>query len=141
MSEENKAVARRLIEESGNNKNLDVIPELVTPGYVCHQAGGEDTRGHEGLRQLVTMFFTAFPDVHITIEDQIADGDKVVTRWTARGTHQGNLQGIAPTGKQITVSGISIDRFEAGKIAEEWELFDRMGMMQQLGVIPSLQRG
>ena len=136
MSEENKAIARRLIDELANKGNMAVIPELAAADFVSHQIGGEDVRGHEGLRQLMTMYRTAFPDLHMTVEDQIAEEDRVVTRWTARGTHKGDLQGIPPTGKQVTVTGIAIDRFVGGKIAEEWEVFDQMGMMQQLGVVP-----
>ena len=83
------------------------------------------------------MYRTAFPDMRITIEDQVAEGDKVVTRWTASGTHQGDLMGIDPTGRRATVTGITIDRISGGKVEETWTNFDAMGMMQQLGVIPS----
>jgi predicted ester cyclase len=83
------------------------------------------------------VYRTTFPDVRITIEDQVAEGDKVVTRWTGRGIHQGDLMGIAPTGTRATVTGITIDHISGGKVAETWANFDVMGMIQQLGVIPS----
>ena len=82
------------------------------------------------------MYRSAFPDMQLTIEDQIAEGDKVVTRWTARGTHQGELMGIPPTGKQATVTGITVGRVANGKFVESWSNFDALGMMQQLGVVP-----
>jgi predicted ester cyclase len=82
------------------------------------------------------MYRTAFPNIHVTIEDQIAEGDKVVTRWTGHGTHQGELMGIPPTNKAVTVTGIAIDRIVAGKIVEHWENFDQLGMLVQLGVVP-----
>ena len=82
------------------------------------------------------MYRNAFPDIHFTIDEQIAGGDKVATRWTAQGTHKGELVGIPATGKSSTVTGIAVDRIVNGKIAESWGIFDRFGMMQQLGVIP-----
>ena len=86
---------------------------------------------------LITMYRTAFPDIHFTIDEQIAEGDTVMTRWTARGTQTGELAGMPPTGKSVTVTGIVVDRFSNGMIAETWAIFDQFGMMQQLGVIPS----
>jgi steroid delta-isomerase-like uncharacterized protein len=83
------------------------------------------------------MFFDAFPDLNVTVEDEIAEGEMVVTRWTIRGTHQGDLEGIAPPGQQIELEGITIHRIEGGKIVEEWERYDNLGMMQQLGAVPS----
>jgi steroid delta-isomerase-like uncharacterized protein len=95
-------------------------------------------RGPEDVKRFMSEFRQAFPDFHSTIEDQIAEGDKVVTRWTMRGTHQGEFRGIAPTGKQITVTGIGIFRFsDEGKVIESWDNFDQLGMMRQLGVVPS----
>jgi len=83
------------------------------------------------------MLRAAFPDLHVTIEDVLAEGDKVVQRWSGHGSHQGELMGLPPSGKRISVAGITISRFEGGKVAEEWELYDMMGMMQQLGALPS----
>ena len=84
-----------------------------------------------------SAFVAAFPDIHLEINDLVAEGNKLVTSWTAQGTHQGELMGIPPTGNSVTVSGIAIDRFENGQSVEHWELFDQMGLMQQLGVIPA----
>ena len=137
MSEQNKAIVRRLFNEVGSKGNMEVISELITEDYVSHQLGAEDHKGYEGLEQLITMYRTAFPDMLITVDDQVAEGDRVATRWAATGTHQGELAGIPPTGKQVKVSAMSITRFEGGKIAEEWELADQMGLMQQLGVVPT----
>ena len=139
MSEENKAIVRRVIDEVLNGQgNLDVADELFTPDYVGHNpASPVDTRGPEGVKGFASMFRSAFPDVHFSVEDQVAEGDKAVTRWRGSGTHQGNLMGLAPTGNRVSFVGITINRLEDGKVAEEWQIFDALGMMQQLGAIPS----
>ena len=139
--EENKAVVRRYIEGVINKKNLAVVDELYDANYVGHLAGMEDIHGPEGLKQAVATFFTAFPDLHCTVEDMVGEGDKVVCRFTGRGTHQGEFQGVAPTGKQATLTGIVISRIVSGKIVEEWEVIDMLGMMQQLGAIPTPGQG
>ena len=137
MSETNKTISRRLIEEVFNKGNLDLAEELVTADSVGHDpALPEETHGPEGLRQSVTGYRTGFGDLVIKVEDQIAEGDRVVTRWTGRGTHTGAIFGIDPTGKQTTVTGITIDRIVGGKIAESWTNWDTLGLMQQLGVVP-----
>jgi steroid delta-isomerase-like uncharacterized protein len=136
-TEENKAVARRSIEGIWNKGDLAVVDELLASGYVHHVAGAETVRSSEGMGQFVTGFRSAFPDLKFTIDDQIAEGDKVVTRWTGRGTHQGELQGIPPTGKQVTMTGMTVERIVNGKVVEGWAEFDALGMMQQLGVIPA----
>ena len=102
--------------------------------------GGKFT-GPDGLKQFVQIYRGAFPDVRITINDQIAEGDKVVTRWTATGTHKGQLMGIAPTNKHATVTGVDIDRYQDGKVVEAWASYDMFGMLQQLGVVPALAAG
>jgi steroid delta-isomerase-like uncharacterized protein len=102
--------------------------------------GGKVT-GLEGGKQLVQIYRTAFPDLRITVNDQVAEGDKVVTRWTATGTHKGELMGIAPTGKQATVTGIDIERFQDGKLVENYTNYDMLGMLQQLGLAPSMVAG
>ena len=135
-TEDNKALVRRFFEEVLNQRNMALIDETVSLAYIEHTPSGP-VYGLEGFKQFVNMYFSAFPDVHYTIEDMVAEGDKVVTRWTGRGTHQGPLMGIPPTGKQATVTGIAIDRFEGGKFVESWLEFDALGMMQQLGVIPA----
>jgi len=138
MSAENKALARRLLEEAFNAGRLEVTDEIVASDFVGHDpALPEEVRGPGGLRELIDGYRAAFPDIHITIEDQIADGDRVVTRWSAKGTHQGVLMGMTATGKQATVTGITIDRIAAGRIAESWNNWDTLGLMQQLGAIPA----
>lgn len=136
MSAENKARVRRSFEEVWNKRNPAAVDELVSPDYVDHSLPPELPPNREGLKQLFTMYQAAFPDTVMTIEDQVAEGDKVVTRWTARGTHKGDLMGIPPTGKEVTVTGIDISRFADGKEVEHWGQFDLMGMMQQIGVVP-----
>ncbi len=136
MSEENKALARRFIEEAFNQGNLDVIDETNSSEWVHHDpAMPEEGHGLEAARQFVQMYRSAFPDTHITIEDQVAEGDKVVTRWRAQGTHEGELMGISPTGNRVEITGITIDRIEGGKTVETWDQYDALGMMQQLGVM------
>jgi steroid delta-isomerase-like uncharacterized protein len=137
-TEENKALARREIEEIFNaNGNLDAAAdEIYAPNYISHQpAGDEELRGPEAMKQFAAGLRRAYPDLEITIEDQIAEGDKVVTRLTSRGTHQGELWGIAPTGREVEVRSVSTNRIEGGKIVEHWTCADRLGMMQQLGII------
>jgi steroid delta-isomerase-like uncharacterized protein len=133
---ENKAIARRADEELFDRGNLDVADELFALNFVYHDpASGEDWHGPESVKQYATMLRAAFPDLHYTVEDQIAEGDKVVTRYTASGTHQSELMGIAPTGNRVEITGISITRIEDGKIEEIWENYDTLGMMQQHGVV------
>jgi steroid delta-isomerase-like uncharacterized protein len=131
---ENKAIFRRIVEEGFNKGNLAIVDELVAANHINH---ADNVRGPEEYKQFITMYRTAFPDLHMTVEDQIAEGDKVVNRWTSRGTHQGDLMGIPPTGKQVTLTGTYVARIVGGKIIEEWGNFDALGMMQQLGVVPS----
>lgn len=138
MSEANKAIARLDFEEIWSNQNLDVVDELYPEDHVRHDPADPQggVNGVEAYKQLVAGYFRAFPDLHFTVDDMIAEGDKVVTRWTATGTHKGELMDIPPTGTNVSVTGISIQRIENGKVLEEWVNWDTMGLMQQLGVIP-----
>ncbi len=138
MSEENEALVRRYFEEIWDKGNLDLIDELFTTNFVRHgpTATEGEVRGLEGFKGVVSMYRTAFPDLRVPIEDLIAEGDRVVSRWTARGTHQGELMGIAPTGNQASVSGIIVDRISGGRIEEEWVEYDTLHLMQQLGAVP-----
>ena len=136
-TEDNKALVRHVFEEVLNPGKLALVEEFYSPNLVVHTPSGA-VEGTEAYKQYLMMYHTAFPDAHYSIEDQIAEGDKVVTRWSGRGTHQGSLMGLAPTGKQATVTGISIERSEGGKIVEVWTEFDLLGVLQQLGVIPSM---
>jgi steroid delta-isomerase-like uncharacterized protein len=141
MSEQNKAVSRRVAEELFTQGRFDLAEELVDSRFVGHDvAAPEPIRGPAGLKEQAKGYREAFPDLKLKIEEQIAEGDKVVTRWTATGTHKGDLFGISPTGKQTTVEGITIDRFSGGKIAESWDNWDALGLMQQLGAIPSMAK-
>jgi len=135
-TEANKAVARRTWDEAANQRNLDLIEELFTPDLVWHEPD-RDIHGYDEAKQYMSMFNVAFPDISATVEDEIAEGDKVVTRYTGRGTHLGETEAFGPpTGRHIEFQGISIYRFEGGKIAEEWALFDTLKMLQQLGLAP-----
>jgi steroid delta-isomerase-like uncharacterized protein len=137
MSEVNKTIVRRLVEEVWNKGNLSVADELFAPNYVHHDASTPDVGlGPESEKKRATLYRTAFPDFRLTIEDIIAEGETVVARWSCRGTHKGDLSGIAPTGKPFTISGISIARFASGKMVEGFINWDALGMMQQLGVVP-----
>jgi steroid delta-isomerase-like uncharacterized protein len=135
-TEENKAVARRVLDEMFNKGNLDVADELLAPDYVDHDpAMPEDIHGPEGFKQYVSGYRSAFSDLHLEFEDQIAEGDKVVTRWTGTGTHDGELSGIPPTGKRVTLPGMEIVRISGGKLVEGWEGYDTMNLMRQLDVM------
>ncbi len=136
-TEENRAAARRFYEEIINEGNIDLIEELFASEHVLHDpAMPEEVRGLEGMKQYASMYLSTYPDLNVVIEDQIAEGDKVVTRYTARGTHQGEIMGIEPTGRRVEVAGIQIQRFdEGGKIVEDWNYYDALGMLQQLGAM------
>ena len=138
-AEENKAVLRREVEELYNHSgDLDVVEEIFSPDYVSYEPTSGETRGIEGARQFAATFREAFPDLQCTIEDMVAEGDKVVVRFRARGTHQGETETFGPaTGEQMEITGITIKRVSEGKIVEAWTNFDAMGMMQQLGHLPS----
>jgi steroid delta-isomerase-like uncharacterized protein len=136
-AEQNKAIVRRIYEEMFIKRNMHIVDELVAADYVDHNAPPGLPRGREGLKQQATLYLTAFPDMRMTFEDMIAEGDKVITRWAVKGTHKGDLMGIPATNKQVAISGIAIDCIANGKAVEHWEIFDQLGMMQQLGVIPT----
>jgi len=135
-TEENKAIVRRFYEEVFNKKNLAYVDEFIAPGGIDHGLP-PGLSGIEGTRSFIGMYLAAFPDLHMTFDDLVAEGDRVVIRWTCRGTHLGELQGIPPTGRPIVVTGIEINRMEGGKSVEHWLNFDTLGMLQQLGVIPA----
>ena len=139
-TEENKALVRREIEELFNHTgDLDVAEEVYAPDFVGHDSTlPEDLNGVEAAREFAASFRSAFPDLTCTIEDQLAEGDKVVTRWRASGTHEGETEDLGPsTGNRMEITGISIERISEGKVVESWDSYDAMGMMQQLGHIPS----
>jgi steroid delta-isomerase-like uncharacterized protein len=135
-AEDNKAVVRRWIE-LWNTHDVAAVDEMVSSDYVRHDPNAPEVRGPEAQKQLLTMFFTAFPDLHLTIEDLIAEGDKVVARLTARGTHQGELLGMPPSNTRVAIMLVDIFRLADGRIAEQWAILDILGMLQQIGAIPT----
>lgn len=139
MSDFNKAILRRILEEGFNKHNNTVIAELY-PNCVYHAAATGDLKG-DAHKQFVASIFTAFPDGYWTVLDQMAEGDKVMTRWACTATHKGMFMGIPATGRKINITGVSIDRIINGKIVEEWVEWDSLGMMRQLGVVPEVKVG
>jgi steroid delta-isomerase-like uncharacterized protein len=139
MSENNKAIVRRLIEEFWNKGNQSLAEQFFAPTYTHHDASTPDFgQGPESEKKRANLYRTAFPDLRLTIQDIIAEGETVMTRWSCQGTHKGDLNGIAPTGKQINISGVTIVRFSNSKMVEGYVNWDALGMMQQLGVVPQL---
>lgn len=134
--EESKELVQRFYDEAWNANNLDVYDELVAEDFVDHQALPGLPPGREGFKQLNAMFRSAFPDVRVDVDAHAAEGDRVACRWTSTGTHQGDLFGIPPTGRKVTVSATVIYRIEDGRLAEGWISRDDVGMMRQLGVLP-----
>ena len=139
MSDLNKNVVRRLFDEVWNKGHQQVADELLAPSYIHHDASTPDAgRGPEGEKKRATLYRSAFPDIRFTVEDLIAEGESVTARWSCRGTHKAEFNGIAPTGKQFTISGISVARLAGGKMVEGWVNWDTLGMMQQLGIVQEL---
>ena len=136
-AEDNKALVRRLVEEAINRRNLAVIDQLMTPGYVEHNAPPGTGPGLEGVKQGMATYLAAFPELHVTIEDQVAAGDRVAGRYTTRVTHGGDLFGIPPTGRSAVYQTFDIVRIEDGRIAERWSVDDMLGLMRQLGLVPA----
>jgi len=139
MSEEYKRKARRLVEEAFGQGNVEVIPEILHSDFVCYDPNSEsgEIRGADTIKGEIEYFRNAVPDLTYTVEDQVAEGDKVVTCYTASGTHQGEFFGVGGSGKHIQMSGIQIDRFdESGKLVEEWPEYDLLGAMKQMGAMP-----
>ena len=136
-TEENKALVRRYLEEAWNKGNVGILDELMASDYSRYMSGPAKPLNREGQKQRITAFRKALPDLHLTIDDLVAEGDKVVFRITLRGTHQGAFMGVSPTGKPVTVTAIDIARFAGGKIVEHWGQMDSLGLMQQLGAVPA----
>jgi steroid delta-isomerase-like uncharacterized protein len=136
MPESEKTIAQRFNEDVWGRGDEAALEELLDPDFVDHDALPGQSPDREGHRQILAAFRSAFPDLNVTTEDVVAEGDRVVTRWTARGTHQGDLMGIAPTGKGVTIKGIDVLRVAEGRIVERWAQFNDLEMMQQLGVVP-----
>jgi steroid delta-isomerase-like uncharacterized protein len=140
-AEDNKALVRRYLEDAWNKHNPSVVDEIYAADFVDRSPdipGIAHTR--DGLKQFMAVYLRAFPDANIVIDDQLVEGDRVVTRWTGRGTQTGEFMEMPPSGKTVAVPGVQIDRFAGGKIVEEWTLFDQLGMLQQLGVVPATRQ-
>lgn len=138
MSEQNTALVRRAVEEVWNRGDFAVVDQLVAGDIVIRSAmPGHEIHGPEGIKAFYGALRAGFPDIHFTIEDQFAVGDRVVTRWAARATHTGVFQGMPPTGRPVRLAGIDIDRVADGKVVECWPIMDELGLLQQLGVIPA----
>jgi steroid delta-isomerase-like uncharacterized protein len=135
MSEQNKTLARRWFEDLFSRGNLDAANEILSAEFVDHLTH-EDERGLEELKAYVTIYRAAFPDIQDTLEQIVAEGDKVVVRWTSRGTHQGEFMGAAPTGRHVTFTGMRLFRIAENKIAESWVNIDERGLQEQLGTAP-----
>jgi steroid delta-isomerase-like uncharacterized protein len=141
MSEENKSVVGRWFAEVTNQGKLEVADELLAPEYVCHDPNSETSEVRAGaLKESVRYFRNALADMRFEIEDMIAEGDKVVTRWTLRGTHRGELFGVKSSGEEVAMSGIVISHVAEGKIVEEWDEYDLLGLMRQLGAVTEPQQ-
>jgi steroid delta-isomerase-like uncharacterized protein len=137
MSQQYKNAAQDLIEKGFNQKDVSAFEAFFSTGLKDHALPPGVPEGFEGRKMFYSAMLAAFPDMQVRVEDVFTEEDKLVTRWSARGTHKGDMMGIPPTGKQISISGIAIDRFENGQSVEHWEVFDQVGLMQQLGVMPS----
>jgi steroid delta-isomerase-like uncharacterized protein len=141
-AEANAATAKRVVDEGFTQGRLEVFDEVCSPDIVSHDpAEPEDVRGIEAHKERVRAYRTAMSDLEVIVDDVVASEDRVATRWRARGTNDGELMGMAPTGKHVEITGISIDRFDAdGKIVETWDQWDNAGFMVQLGLAPEAAR-
>jgi predicted ester cyclase len=133
-SEDNKAAVRACFENASQG-NFDALHDIVTPDYVVHP---EEVRGADGLAEMVQAYRSALSGLRVTIDQQFTDGDYVATRYTISGTHDGDLMGTPPTGKDVAFTGITISRCEGGRIAEEWEIADVVGLLGQVGALPAM---
>jgi steroid delta-isomerase-like uncharacterized protein len=141
VCEQNKTNVRRLFGEVWNKGHVHIADQLFAPSYHHHDSSTRDLgRGPESEKKRVTLYRKAFPDIRFTIEDLLAEGETVVARWSCRGTHMGELHGIAPTGKQFRITGLSIARFTNGKMFEAYVNWDALSLLQQLGIVPELLR-
>ena len=136
MSTNNEALVRRFFEEFCNDRRAEVADELIASDYVSHGPQAPPAEGPDGVRQGVGLYQDSV-DGHWTVQEMFSAGDRVVARWLGTGTHRGELMGIDPTGKPISVEAISVFRVENGKIAEEWTVWDALGLLQQVGAVPA----
>jgi steroid delta-isomerase-like uncharacterized protein len=138
MSMENKAIVRRLYEEVWNKRRVELVDELMSPSHAMHDSHLPDSGvGPEAYKRNVARFVTGFPDLHLAVEDMVAENDKVAVAWTISGTHKGEFRGVSPTGKKVSLEGITINHIANGKIMDSYVSADYLGLMQQLGVAPA----
>jgi steroid delta-isomerase-like uncharacterized protein len=138
MSVENKAIVRRLYEEVWNKRRVELVDELMSPSHAMHDNHLPDSGvGPEAYKRNVARFVTSFPDLRFNVEDMLAENDKVAVGWTISGTHKGEFRGISPTGKKVSIEGITIHHIADGKIMDSYANADYLGLMQQLGVAPA----
>ena len=136
-TEQNKAIVRRFIEAVQNEGDLAALDALAAPGYVNHSTPPGVPPNREGLKQLTALFRAAFPDGRMTIEEMVAEGDRVATRKTFRGTHRGELLGLPPTGRAVEIALLDLVRLADGQVVESWSVADELGLLRQLGALPS----
>jgi predicted ester cyclase len=141
IQEQNKTTLRRLFDEAFNKGNLAVVEEIIAPNWGYHGPSGMELKGPEGFKQFITMYRTAFPDLHITITDMIAEGDKVATIGRYQGTFKGNFMGSAPTGKSVSGTVMALSRLAGGKEVEVVEILDMLSFCQQAGIVPPMGKG
>ena len=137
MSKENKVIAKRIVQEIWNEGNLELADEIIDADYADYVAGDGSPVGPDGFKQAVSGIRAAFPEFNITIDDMISEDDKVALVWTFKGTHKGELMGIAPTDKKVVFDGVYLYKFREGKLVERSGKRDMFNLMKQLGVIPS----
>ena len=137
MSEQYKTAARNFIEKGLNQKDLSALESYFSPDLIDHALPPGLPSGLEGRKIFASALLAAFPDIHVDVKDLIAEGEKLVTRYSVHGTHKGDLMGIPPTGKEVSITGVAIDRFENGLSVEHWEIIDQVGLMQQIGALPT----
>jgi steroid delta-isomerase-like uncharacterized protein len=130
------SLIQRIFEDAFNQGNLAVVDELVSPVYLAHNSFSGAPNGPQGLKWLISMYRTAFPDLQCTVNDEIREGDKFSAHWTMRGTHKGSFLGNPPTGRLVQAQGIIFATIENGRIVEDWTLTDQLGILQQLGLVP-----
>ena len=143
LTKDLKALVRRFFEEVNKGKAafMAAVDELFAADYVEHGGTGEDTRGIKDYKQSMSEFYSAFPDVHVTLDDLVVEGDRVAVRFTLGGTHKGEFMGSPPTSKKVTIREIGIIRIVGGKFVESWMRYDTLGLMQQLGLVPTPGKG
>jgi steroid delta-isomerase-like uncharacterized protein len=136
--ESNKRLVERFVDEAFNEGNLDVVEEVYAERFESYGPSADGSQTREDVKQFVAMYRNAFPNGSTVVEDQVAEGERLAYRWTFRGTHTGELMGIPPSGKDVTIAGITFVRIEGGRIVAQWNSFDVLGLLQQVGAAPGL---